>query len=890
VTRAPAALPPEGLPGLDPAWSRLVEVVDADGVVRTWHLLDGAGEVASRWPGEPLGTVLAVHGNPTWSYLWRDALVAAAEVGWRVVAVDQLDMGFSERTGTRRRLARRIDDLGRLTDVLGLTGPRGTGGPVVTLGHDWGGLVSSGWALAHRDVLAGVVLLNTAVHQPLGAPVPPALAWAMSPSVLPTLTVRTPGFVQATLETARRPLPAAVRAAYREPYRGAARRVGVGAFVADIPATAEHPSRPAMEAVASGLAELGASGQVPSLLLWGPADPVFRQRYLRDLRHRLPGADVHRFEGAGHLVSEDADVAGVLARWLAERAPGAPAGAGAVREPQRSEGSDRPMGAALDERADDDTPAVVQLRPGAPALVTSWRELAVQVREVAAGLLAGGVRPGQRVSLLVPPGPDLTALFYACLRIGAVVVVADAGLGLRGLSRAVRGAYPDHVVAVDRGLVGAAVLRWPGRRVAAGPLRGGPRLRRLLGVAEHLDDVAARGRAALAAGLSLPPEPDAEDEAAVLFTSGSTGPAKGVVHTHRSMRGMRDTIAGTYGIGPDTALVAAFAPFALLGPALGATSSVPETDVTKPATLTAAALADAVSAVEAASAFASPAALANVVATAGDLSAAQREALGRVRLLLSAGAPIGADLLRRSLALMPGATARTPYGMTEALPVTDVSLEELLEAGTGDGVLVGRPVPGAQVALSPLDADGAATGALTTEPGTTGEVAVRAPHVKERYDQLWDTQRASARDAGWHRTGDVGHLDADGRLWVEGRLAHVITAPGGLLTPVGLEQRVQGLDAVARAGAVGVGPAGTQQVVVVVEAARSLTGSGLVPGPAPLELLDAVRAVAGTPVAAVLVVAALPTDVRHNSKVDRARVAAWATRVLAGELPAGTRP
>jgi olefin beta-lactone synthetase len=194
------------------------------------------------------------------------------------------------------------------------------------------------------------------------------------------------------------------------------------------------------------------------------------------------------------------------------------------------------------------------------------------------------------------------------------------------------------------------------------------------------------------------------------------------------------------------------------------------------------------------------------------------------------------------------------------------------------------------VAVSPLDADGAATGALTREPGATGEISVAASHVKDRYDQLWTVQRASARDAGRHRTGDVGHLDADGRVWVEGRLVHVVTTADGPVTPVGIEQRVQAVAGVDAAAAVGVGPAGTQQVVVVVVPSA---GAGARRRAAPLlaaaPLTEAVRAAAGVPVAAVLVADALPVDIRHAAKVDRARVAAWAGRVLAGER-AGRRP
>jgi acyl-CoA synthetase (AMP-forming)/AMP-acid ligase II len=238
--------------------------------------------------------------------------------------------------------------------------------------------------------------------------------------------------------------------------------------------------------------------------------------------------------------------------------------------------------------------------------------------------------------------------------------------------------------------------------------------------------------------------------------------------------------------------------------------------------------------------------------------------------------------------VLPAAEAHTPYGMTEALPVTDVSLAEIDAAGPGSGVCVGRPLPGIQVRVSPLSAGGAADGPLTDRPMTTGEVCVCGAHVKDRYDQLWATERASSRDPGWHRTGDVGHLDADGRLWIEGRLAHVLTTPHGPLAPVGLEQRVEALDGVHSAAMVGVGPPGLQQVVVVVipEDAAARPGAPVL---APEPLTAAVRATADVPVAAVLCTPRLPVDVRHASKIDRARVARWASRVLAGDRT-GRRP
>ncbi|WP_454083310.1 AMP-binding protein [Georgenia sp. Marseille-Q6866] len=523
----------------------------------------------------------------------------------------------------------------------------------------------------------------------------------------------------------------------------------------------------------------------------------------------------------------------------------------------------------------------------------TWRDLATRVHRLALGLHDAGVRPGQRVSLLVTPGVDLTTTLFACLRLGAVAVIADQGLGLRGMSRAIRGASPDVVIGIDRGLVGARLLSWPGRRVAVSELP--PTQARALGVTDSLPGLTARGADLERAGTELPPVPSPDDDAAILFTSGSTGPAKGVVYTHRGLGGMRDTLAETYGLGRESSFVAGFAPFALLGTALGSLAVVPDMDVTAPATLTAGALAEAVRASSATAVFTSPSALRNVLATAGELSAEQREALSGVRLFLSAGAPIPPELLARVAEVMPRASARTPYGMTEVLPVTDIDLDEIHRAladvgtvpGAGGGTCVGRPVPGTEVAIIPLDDDGAATGAPTDAPGVTGEILVAAPHLKRTYDRLWATQQASADHPGRHRTGDVGHLDAEGRLWVEGRLSHVVTAPGGVITPVAVEHAAERVPGVLRVAAVGVGPAGTQQLVVVLETDPAVdrcsrAGASLATPGLTRAVRRAVAEACGVPVAAVLRVRELPTDVRHNAKIERGRIGRWAKRALAG--------
>ncbi|GAA1497657.1 alpha/beta fold hydrolase [Paeniglutamicibacter kerguelensis] len=868
-------------PGVNPEWSRRVRVpstsaADAPGTEHDWHLLDNGPGLEARGI-EPRGTLLCVHGNPTWSFLWRSLLqhVEANDLPWRVVAVDQLDMGFSARTGVFRRLADRVNDLGDLTKALSLHGP------VTTVGHDWGGIISLGWALEHRDLLSSVVLANTAVH-PAGHGLPAALRLATHPAVHGWGTTTSSAFLRTTLALAQPALSPEVHDAFMAPYRGPRRRAGVGNFVADIPFGPTHPSRPALDSISEGIKSL----DVPALLLWGPKDPVFSDRYLRDLLDRLPQASVHRFEGASHLLPEDRDVAAPVFDWLTTppaQAPETAESTETVNDPAAA--GYRPMLAEVDARRNDHSAAVVDINP--PSTL-SWSQLGNRVDALARGLAGIGVRPGDRVSLLVPPGIELTTLIYACLRLGAVIVVADAGLGTAGLGRAIRGAGPGYLVGIDRALAGARIFGWPGVRIAAGPLPAAKR--KLLGVAHTIPELLEAGtllpdgRLGGGAAADTPPvfapaDPDAD--AAVLFTSGSTGPAKGVVYTHRRLAAMRDTLRDTYGLKAGSGLVAGFAPFALLGPALGATSVTPDMDVTSPRTLGAAALADAAAAIDADTVFASPAALANVLETAGSLDAAQRRSLGKIKLLLSAGAPIPEPLLARVQGIVPAARIHTPYGMTEALPVTDIDLDGIRAAGAGNGVCVGTPVAGAHVAIAALAPDGSVSDRPETRPGITGEILVRAPHVKERYDRLWITQRASSSIPGWHRTGDVGHLDDSGRLWVEGRLGHILRTPSGIATPVSAEHAAESVAGTGRAAIVGVGPAGTQVGVAVLETVPPVRRAA----PAGPELATAVRSAvagAGLDLAAVLVVPALPTDIRHNSKIDRTALAAWAAQTLAG--------
>ena len=868
--------------GIEPAWSRLLDVADGAGGTHRWHVLDtGAPERDDAGASAPAATIVCVHGNPTWAYAWKSFLARFAG-RHRVVAVDQPSMGYSERVGARR-YAERVADLGRVVEALEID----AGAPLVLAAHDWGGAIAMGWAVERPGRVAGMVLCNTGIGVPEGRGAPRIIRLAASAPLRDLVCRRTSAFVEGTVRLSGSRIDRIDREAFRAPYRRAEHRRAIEAFVGDVPLAPDHPSAAALEAVADRLGDVDA----PVLLAWGARDIVFDDDFAADLAGRFPRARLERFAGANHLVMAEADVAGAVEAWLADvLAPKTGTGTGTGPDAGRSDGAPAapspepaaaPAGGAgslfdgLERRRDSSEVAVSD---GASGERIDFAAFVARVDAVAAALTRRGLRPGDRVAMLVPPGIDLIVAVYGVWRAGGVTVIADRGLGLRGLGAAIRSARPAWAIGSRAARTVGAAMRWA------------PRARRV-DVVELMREAGADAPTAAVAHRPVS-DPGPDDEMAILFTSGATGPAKGVRYRHRQLAAQRDALAATYGISDGDRLVAAFAPFALYGPALGVPTALADADVTKPGTLTARALDDACRAVGATLVFASPAALANVVATVP--AGGALDGLGAVRLVFSAGAPVPSEILRAVAALAPEARLHTPYGMTEALPVADVDLaaidaaeaDEAAAGGTG-GVCVGHPVRGAELRVAPLGFD-ALRGVPDAVPvGATGEILVRAAWVSEGYVGRWRTERLARPGDGWHRTGDVGHLDADERLWVEGRSVHVIDTADGPLTSVPIERAVEralvpaGKARAGRVAAVGVGPAGCAQLVLVLEG----DADGLADAPTSA----AARAAAARPVAAVLSVADMPVDIRHNAKIDRAALARWASALLAGGAGAAAR-
>ena len=276
-----------------------------------------------------------------------------------------------------------------MADLGGASAALGIDGPVVTVAHDWGGPISLGWALAHREQLRGIVLLNTAVHQPEGSPSPSIIRLARSSPLLRLNTVQTPIFVRGTSALSGRSMPRDVAAAFAAPYATPDRRAAVGAFVADIPFEPGHPSAQVLDAIAEGIRTL----DVPVLLLWGPGDPVFSDRYLNDLsRPDAAGrcAPVRGRAPPGQRGRPEPD-RGPGGTWVADlESPRTGAFEGQRASPTSTVPRREPLWAALAARAAADPAGAALAEPAADGgwRTVSWALLHRNVELLARGLAA----------------------------------------------------------------------------------------------------------------------------------------------------------------------------------------------------------------------------------------------------------------------------------------------------------------------------------------------------------------------------------------------------------------------------------------------------------------------------------------------------------------------
>lgn len=510
----------------------------------------------------------------------------------------------------------------------------------------------------------------------------------------------------------------------------------------------------------------------------------------------------------------------------------------------------------------------------------TFRQLDRHSGQIARGLLRVGITRGTRTLLFVRPSPDFYALTFGLFKVGAVPVLIDPGMGRERLLHCIAGAAPEAMIGIPQAHV-ARILK--------------PRFFRSIKVNITV------GRRWFWRGFNMSQIRDADDDplpatrtradelAAVLFTTGSTGPAKGVMYEHGMFDAQCDLIARTYSVGPGDIDLPTFPLFGLFSVALGMTAVIPDMDPTRPGKVDPTVIVEAITDNGCTFSFGSPALWKRVTAYCRRSGIR----LPTLKKVLMAGAPIPPELHAAFRDVLTGDfETHTPYGATESLPVTNMTGTEVLaETGeltrAGRGFCVGRPVDGITVRVI-RETDGKIerwSDDLAVAPGGVGEIAVRGPVVTKSYFNLpEETERAKIRDGVnvWHRIGDVGRFDDKGRLWYLGRKVHAVSTAGGTMYTVCCEAIFNRHPAVRRSALVGIGPRGRQTPVIVVEpednADSATLRDELLALAAKHPLTEKIRELLFHP--------SFPVDIRHNAKIFREELAAWAAGKL--KLPAET--
>ena len=508
----------------------------------------------------------------------------------------------------------------------------------------------------------------------------------------------------------------------------------------------------------------------------------------------------------------------------------------------------------------------------------TFAQLNQQCDRYADGFYKYGIKEGVKTLLMVRPSLEFIALSFALFKTGAVPILIDPGMGIMNVLKCVAKAGPEAVVAVPEVHAVKSILRWYFKSVKYNVVVGKNYLFRAL----TLEQISARGRAPFNYIKTRPCDP-----AAILFTSGSTGPAKGVLYEHGAFGAQVELLKQTYNFGEDEIELPGFPLFALFNAALGMSCVIPDMNPAKPAQADPAKIVENITDQGVTSSFGSPA-IWNRVA---DYCNQKNIKLNSIKRILIAGAPVSGDLVGRVKKMLPGsADVYTPYGATESLPLCNVSGCDILSKGwektrEGAGILVGKPIAPNRVKIikitdGPIDK---LDDSIILPPGEIGEIIASGPIVTKQY---YADPKATALSkiidgpALWHRMGDAGYIDESGDLWFCGRKNHRVVSGGKTYYSVKCEAIFNRHPEVFRSALAASGKAPNQTPVVFIEPAR-----GCYPenehqrGQFIKELLElSKKSDLTAEINKIYFIKKMPVDVRHNAKISRENLSEMATR------------
>ena len=503
----------------------------------------------------------------------------------------------------------------------------------------------------------------------------------------------------------------------------------------------------------------------------------------------------------------------------------------------------------------------------------SFEELDLFADRYGAYLSQKGIQPGDRVVLMVRPSIDFIALAFALFRIGAPVILIDPGMGFKNLLRCIQRVRPAFLIGIPTVLLLSIIyfskFKSVKKRFCCGSIVGKGIFDIRKQLERSFDPVASFA-------------PDSGSLAAIIFTTGSTGPPKGVRFEHSIFAAQLERIRSYYKIGPDDVDQPGFPLFALFSTALGAKAIIPDMDPTRPANVDPVKFVATIRRFNVTYSFGSPA-IWNVVSQyclENDIR------LTSLRKVLMAGAPVSGELVDRVFkAINSEGEVFTPYGATESLPIVSIEGKEIveetwMETRKGKGTCVGLPLPGIQIKV--IEATESVVtrfdDARELQVKEIGEIIVKGDVVTKAYDSDEEQTRAHKiydDDGFWHRLGDVGYLDERERLWFCGRKAHRVFASSGIMYTICCEALINVHPDVFRSALVGIRGEGKFQLpVLIIELHKPVVRESR-------DIIEEIEKIcAAHPltenIAHVLVHDSFPVDIRHNAKIFREQLALWA--------------
>jgi acyl-CoA synthetase (AMP-forming)/AMP-acid ligase II len=497
-------------------------------------------------------------------------------------------------------------------------------------------------------------------------------------------------------------------------------------------------------------------------------------------------------------------------------------------------------------------------------ITKTFKQLEERSNGVAQKFCQLNIQKGKRTLIMLKPGVELIVIIFALFKVGAIPIIIDPGMGIINFLKCVRISRPEAVIGSPLAYFMSRVLVWCFCKT---------KQRVIVRKNKFLNAITPQENFELATV-----EPDSL--AAILFTSGSTGTPKGVCYTHRVFAAQLSSIQSNYGIQPKEVDLPMLPVFALFNPALGITTVIPEMNPSRPATVNPKKIVDAILKFQVSNSFGSPVLWKKIA----DYCEENDINLPSLRRILMAGCSVPIDLIKRYKRIIPNGVVHTPYGATEALPISSISSEELftnrLDSKIGQGTCLGRALSNCEIRIIKITEELLLRyhSGLEVGQGEVGEIIVRGPVVTEEYLNLpYDTFKAKIYDGQtvWHRMGDLGFIDSQGYIWFCGRKCERVETFYGTLFTDCCESIINQHRSVYRSALIGIKKGNKIDPAIIIEPNKDTWPKSKKEREL---LLSEVRALAKqyyitAKIEDFFLYKDFPVDPRHNAKIHRLKLA-----------------